>query len=79
MTTAQRVLHLPKMPKFRVIDGRPDASPAGAVRKRARKSSRDWPACSHCGGRETVPAKIGNVKNKLCVACLLQGRRVVVC
>lgn len=78
MTAAQRVLRLPKMPKFRVIEGRPDASPAGAVRKRVRQSARDWPACSHCGGREVVAAKIGNVSNKLCVACLLQGRRVVV-
>lgn len=56
---------------------KPDA-PADKVRKRARKSARDWPACSHCGGRETVQASIGNVKNKLCVCCLMQGRRVVI-
>jgi len=56
---------------------KPDA-PADKVRRRVRKSARDWPACSHCGGREVVAAKIGNVSNKLCVACLMQGRRVVV-
>jgi len=66
------------MPKFRVIDGKPDASPAGQVRRRARQSARDWPCCSACGGRETIVASTGNVKNKLCVVCLLQGRRVVV-
>lgn len=48
------------------------------MRKRIRKSARDWPACVACGGRETVVAAIGNVKNKLCVACLMGGRRVVV-
>lgn len=34
--------------------------------------------CSHCSGRETVVATNGNVRNKLCVVCLMQGRRVVV-
>jgi hypothetical protein len=52
--------------------------PADRVRKRVRKSARDWPCCSHCGGREVIAAKIGNVTNKLCVVCLMQGRRVVV-
>ncbi|QLQ28512.1 MAG: hypothetical protein HZT39_09800 [Pseudoxanthomonas sp.] len=66
------------MPKFRVIEGKPDTSPAGQVRRRTRESARDWPACPHCGGREVVQAKIGNVKNDLCVACLLTGKRVVV-
>jgi len=66
------------MPKFRVIDGKPDASPAGQVRRRARESARDWPHCPHCGGREVIPARTGNVKNDLCVACLLAGKRVVV-
>ena len=65
------------MAKFRVIQGGPDTSPAGKVRKRVRKSARDWPACV-CGGREVVVAKIGNVSNKLYVACLMAGRRVVV-
>jgi len=69
---------MPKPRAFHVIDGRPDETPAGKVRKRTRQSARDWPACPHCGGRETVPAKIGNVSNKLCVACLLQGRRSII-
>lgn len=56
---------------------KPDA-PADKARRRVRESARDWPACSACGGREVVAAKIGNVSNKLCVSCLLQGRRVVV-
>ena len=66
------------MPKFRVIEGKPDTSAAGQVRRRTRESARDWPSCPHCGGREVVAASIGNVKNKLCVVCLLGGRRVVV-
>ena len=66
------------MPKFRVIDGAPDTSPQGQVRRRVRESARDWPVCPHCGGREVITASIGNVKNKLCVVCLTQGRRVVV-
>ena len=81
MTLAQRVPRYPKMPKprsFYVIEGKPDTSPAGGVRKRVRQFARDWPACSHCGGREVVAASVGNVKNKLCVCCLMQGRRVVV-
>ena len=64
------------MPKFRVIQG--GNEPTQGVRKRARKSARDWPACVRCNGRETVVAKIGNVSNKLCVVCLLKGERVVV-
>lgn len=78
MTRPPNVPRLSKMAKFRVVEGRPDTSPAGQVRKRIRKSARDWPACVACGGRETVVAAIGNVKNKLCVACLMGGRRVVV-
>lgn len=66
------------MPKFRVIDGKPDSSPAGQVRRRTRESARDWPHCPHCGGREVIQAKTGNTKNDLCVACLLTGKRVVV-
>lgn len=66
------------MAKFRVIQGGPDTSPAGKVRSRVRASARDWPHCPHCGGREVIAAKIGNVSNKLCVVCLMQGRRVVV-
>lgn len=56
---------------------KPDA-PADKVRRKARQSARDWPHCPHCGGRETVQASLGNVKNKLCVVCLMGGRRVVV-
>lgn len=56
---------------------KPD-SPADKSRRRVRQSARDWPACPHCGGREVVQAAIGNVKNKLCVACLMKGRRVAV-
>ncbi len=66
------------MPNLRLITGKPDASPAGKVRRRVRESARDWPACPSCGGRETIVASTGNVKNKLCVVCLLQGRRVVI-
>lgn len=56
---------------------KPDTA-ADKVRRRARKSARDWPCCGTCGGRETIVARIGNVSNKLCVACLTAGRRVVV-
>ena len=67
------------MPKFRVIHGTPAPdSPGERVRKRMRQSARDWPHCSACGGRETIDAKIGNVKNKLCVCCLMTWRRVVI-
>ena len=55
---------------------KPDG-PAERVKRRARKSARDWPACPD-GHREVITARIGNVSNKLCVACLLLGRRVVV-
>lgn len=58
--------------------GKAPNGPADKVRKRVRQSARDWPACVRCGGRETVDARIGNVKNKLCVVCLLSGQRVVV-
>lgn len=77
MTRSYNVPRFPKMPKFAIVKGgAPD--PGAAVKKRVRKSARDWPCCRECGGRETVQAKIGNVSNKLCVACLLQGRRVVI-
>lgn len=42
------------------------------------KAYKHMPACRNCGGSETVAAKIGNVTNRLCVICLMQGRRVVV-
>jgi hypothetical protein len=68
------------MPNLRVIDGGGEpVTPANAVRKRVRaKRQRDLPQCTHCGGRETIVASAGNVRNKLCVVCLTQGRRVVV-
>lgn len=66
------------MPKFGLVQGKKDDSPAGKVRERMRQSARPWPHCPHCGGRETITARIGNVRNKLCVACLVQGRRVVI-
>lgn len=65
------------MAKFRVIEGKPDTSPAGQVRRRMRESARPWPHCPSCGGREYITASAGNVRNKLCVICLMQGRRIV--
>lgn len=79
MTRAREWADFPKMAKlYAVPPGPKPDGPAERVKRRARKSARDWPACSQCGGRETVPASIGNVKNKLCVCCLMAGRRVVV-
>lgn len=67
------------MPKLTLIQGTPAPdSRKERVRKRVRKSARDWPCCPRCGGRETITASIGNVKNKLCVLCLMRGERVVV-
>lgn len=74
MTFARTVPSSFMMPKLHVIAG----GAAPKARKRPRQSARDWPACPNCGGRERVQAKIGNVKNDLCVPCLMQGRRVVV-
>jgi hypothetical protein len=69
------------MAKLYVIEGTkpPDDSAPEQVIKRARASAKKYmPACRNCGGSETVAAKIGNVTNRLCVICLMQGRRVVV-
>lgn len=68
------------MPNFRVIDGGGEpVTQASTVRKRLRaKRQRDLPQCPSCGGRETITASAGNVRNRLCVVCLLGGRRVVV-
>lgn len=67
------------MPNLRVIDGGEPVNPTTAVRKRLRaKRQRDLPQCPACSGRETIVASIGNVRNKICVVCLTQGRRVVV-
>lgn len=68
--TVAKLYPVPSAPK-------PD-TPADRVRKRVRKSARDWPCCSQCGGREVVTASLGNVRNKLCVVCLAAGRRVVI-
>jgi hypothetical protein len=56
----------------------PPDTPTERVRKRMRDSARHWPHCPRCGGRETVSAKIGNVRSNLCVCCLMRGERVVI-
>lgn len=68
------------MPEFYVIHGdKEPVTPATSVKKRLRaKRQRNLPQCPDCSGRETIVASIGNVRNKICVACLMQGRRVVV-
>jgi hypothetical protein len=68
------------MRKFHVVDGGAEpVSPAAKVRKRLRESRvKALPQCAACGGRETIDTRIGAVKQRLCVCCLLQGRRVVV-
>lgn len=54
-------------------------TPASKVRKRLREARvKALPTCAACGGRETVDARIGANKSKLCVTCLMAGRRVVV-
>lgn len=75
MTFRRNALPFAKMPKFRVIDGGP---PEGAKKRARAKRIRDMPRCRNCGGGETLVATIGNVRSKLCVICLMQGRRVVV-
>lgn len=50
--------------------------PAEKVRKRTRASSdRSRPRCTSCGGHEYVTAKNGRTQAKLCLACLMAGRR----
>jgi hypothetical protein len=68
------------MPRLRVIDGtKPPDTPAQRVRERVRKVAvPHLPSCRSCGGHETITASVGKTKNKLCVVCLLQGRRVVI-
>ncbi|KAF1045614.1 hypothetical protein [Xylophilus sp.] len=67
------------MPKFRVIDGTPAPdTPAEKQRERIRKMAyKHMPSCTSCGGSEYITARIGNVRSKLCVICLTQGRRRV--
>lgn len=79
MTRRFGVSRFPKMPNFRVIEGTkaPD-TPAERVRAKHRaRRQPNMPQCSHCAGREYITAKIGNVSNKLCVTCLMQGARRV--
>jgi len=64
--------------RFAVVQGTPDESPAGQVRKRVRKSARDWPACPHCGGRSHLTERTGNITNKICSTCAIVDRRRVV-
>lgn len=65
------------MPRFRIIDGTPAPdTPAERVRQRVRKSAVKAKAhCSSCGGGEWIASRNGNVRMKLCVVCLTQGRR----
>ena len=65
------------MAKFHVIEGgTPPDSPAEEVRVRLRKTrQRGIPQCGTCAGREYVTARTGRVSTKLCVICLMQGRR----
>lgn len=72
-------------PKFHVIQGTPQPStPAEEVRKRVRAMPKpaDMPQCLRCGGREYIETKIGAgkgaTKQRLCVACMLRGERVVI-
>ncbi|HET9819642.1 MAG TPA: hypothetical protein VFP92_10815 [Rhodanobacteraceae bacterium] len=76
---------------FRVIEGTP---PPDTPMERERKRIRAMPKpaamvqCHRCGGREVVETKIGvmsrdgkasgGTKQRLCVACLMRGERVVV-
>jgi hypothetical protein len=54
----------------------PDVSGEAKVRKRLRETKRKaLPQCDTCAGREYVEARVGATKVRLCVACLMQGRR----
>jgi hypothetical protein len=65
------------MGRFRVIDGTPPPdSPAERVRQKVRKGRASYkPSCSSCGGHEYVSARNGNTNTKLCLICLMDGRR----
>lgn len=72
-------------PKFHVIQGTlQPQTPAEEVRKRVRAMPKpaDMPQCLRCGGREYIETKIGAgkgaTKQRLCVACMLKGERVVI-
>jgi hypothetical protein len=67
------------MRKFHVVEAGADVTPAAKVRKRLREARVcALPQCSACGGRETIDTRIGAVKQRICVACLIGGRRTVV-
>jgi len=55
----------------------PSPPPASErVRKRVRATAdRNRPRCTSCGGHEYIVAQNGRVRTKLCVVCLMQGRR----
>lgn len=65
------------MAMFHVIEGGPPPdSPAEEVRARLRaKKQPGTPQCGTCAGREYVVARVGRTQTKLCVVCLMQGRR----
>lgn len=65
------------MTRFRVIDGTPAPdTPAERVRRRMRESAdKRRPHCTSCGGHEYIVAQNGRARAKLCVVCLMQGRR----
>lgn len=65
------------MAKFRVIDGTPPPdTPAERVRAKVRKAKLPHlPQCSSCSGVEYVIGTVGKRRAKLCVICLMQGRR----
>lgn len=79
MTRPPRVSRFPKMANLRLIPGsKPPDTPAERVRAKHRaRRQPNLPQCGHCAGREYITAKIGNVSNKLCVVCLMQGQRRV--
>ncbi|HWS73666.1 MAG TPA: hypothetical protein VN324_00860 [Quisquiliibacterium sp.] len=74
------------MPKLKVV--RTELTPAAEVRRKARAHAkpRGMIACPSCGGREYVNARTGALEvdgravagtsARLCVVCLMQGRRV---
>lgn len=67
------------MRKLYVIEGGPEpVTPASKVRKRLREAKqKNMPQCFRCGCREYLESRIGTTKQKLCVVCLTNGKRVV--
>lgn len=74
------------MPKLKVV--KTELTPAAEQRRRLRSHAkpRGMIACSSCGGREYVTTRMGALEvdgravagtsARLCVVCLMQGRRV---